>query len=190
MNRRQPTGAAVNPHAITVALDARGLYGPDVDIACGTTEPAVDQWESNWRTPSREQVAKLADLTGFPVEHFYRHTKPPTAVFVCGPRRAVTEGNGPTSSRPDEETVLDQYVGTVLERYLADGAFLIHLDTVYVLAVGYRDAGRDIDWSLQRQRRGARARLAARRGDEYVYPGDLDEPSAAQAAARRRWGPS
>jgi hypothetical protein len=41
----------VVPHAITMALNAHGLYGPEVDRTCGVREPAVDLWEegSCWR---------------------------------------------------------------------------------------------------------------------------------------------
>ncbi|MDF3320228.1 hypothetical protein P3G66_31950, partial [Rhodococcus sp. C3V] len=39
-------------YRITRALDAAELYGPDVDIACGAQEPAVDEWEAGTRYPS------------------------------------------------------------------------------------------------------------------------------------------
>lgn len=54
---------ALAPYRITRALDAAELYGPDVDIACGAQEPAVDEWEAGTRYPSFEQLLALAALT-------------------------------------------------------------------------------------------------------------------------------
>ena len=54
----------VKPWRITLALDAKGLYGPEVDEACGVAEPFVDQWEAGERYPTWEQLQALADLTG------------------------------------------------------------------------------------------------------------------------------
>lgn len=64
------------PARITTALDLRGLYGPEVDEACGVAEPAVDQWEAGEIEPTPEQVARLAELTGFPVAFFYEPVTP------------------------------------------------------------------------------------------------------------------
>lgn len=55
----------VCPTRITMALDLRQLYGPDVDRACKAKEPEVDQWEAGERYPRWEQLCALADLTGF-----------------------------------------------------------------------------------------------------------------------------
>ncbi len=52
------------PHRITMVLDAAGLYGPDVDAACGAQEPDVDNWEAGRLYPTFEQVLALADLVG------------------------------------------------------------------------------------------------------------------------------
>jgi len=73
------------PARITMALDLRGLYGPEVDHACGVAEPAVDEWEAGTRIPSREQVALLAALTDFPVAFFYHPmaAEPLTGFWVC-----------------------------------------------------------------------------------------------------------
>lgn len=60
----------VVPWRITFALDTRNLYGPEVDIACGTEEPAVDEWESGKRYPTLDQLGALAQLTGFPLRFF------------------------------------------------------------------------------------------------------------------------
>lgn len=54
----------VVPAHITIALDAAGLYGPEVDVACGVVEPAVDMWEAGRLYPTWEQIVALAQLTG------------------------------------------------------------------------------------------------------------------------------
>jgi len=54
----------LQPHLITRALDARALYGPEVDIACGATEPDVDLWEAGKLYPAWRQVLLLAELCG------------------------------------------------------------------------------------------------------------------------------
>jgi hypothetical protein len=51
----------IRPWAITLALNARGLYGPQVDEACGTVEPAVDTWD---------ELKALAELTLYPIAFF------------------------------------------------------------------------------------------------------------------------
>lgn len=56
----------VVPSAITRALDMHGLYGPEVDEACGVREPAVDLWEAGKLYPTWEQLRLLAKLTGYP----------------------------------------------------------------------------------------------------------------------------
>lgn len=50
------------PAAITVALDRKELYGPEVDRACGAEEPAVDHWELGILYPTWEQTRLLAEL--------------------------------------------------------------------------------------------------------------------------------
>lgn len=86
----------VVPARITMALDSRGLGGPDVDLACGTWEGNpdgdVDAWEVAEAVPSPVQVAMLAALTRHPVAWFYRPLPPGPLlggpVFVCyGNRR-------------------------------------------------------------------------------------------------------
>lgn len=69
---------------ITAALDLRGLYGPEVDRACGVEEPTVDQWEAGELVPTPEQVDALARLTDFPVAYFYMPMKALTGpMFLC-----------------------------------------------------------------------------------------------------------
>jgi hypothetical protein len=69
------TGKPV-PARITIALDMGGHEGPEVDIACGAVEPAVDLWECGVEQPTAEQVKLLAALTGFPVPWFYQPIEP------------------------------------------------------------------------------------------------------------------
>lgn len=54
----------LRPCRITLALNARGLYGPQVDEACGAAEPDVDLWEAGKLYPTWEQVLLLAKLCG------------------------------------------------------------------------------------------------------------------------------
>lgn len=73
------------PERITLALDIRDLYGPEVDEALGGQEPMVDEWESGERVPTKEQVQAIAWLTDFPVTFFYLPPPPPLAgVILCG----------------------------------------------------------------------------------------------------------
>lgn len=66
----------LRPYLITYALNRRGLYGPEVDAACGTEEPAVDEWEAGVRYPTWEQFKALAALTLYPLGHFLRDANP------------------------------------------------------------------------------------------------------------------
>src|SRR5690349_14012749 len=54
----------VRPYVITQALNARGLFGPEVDVACGAREPDVDLWEAGKLYPTWEQLLLLAKLVG------------------------------------------------------------------------------------------------------------------------------
>jgi hypothetical protein len=94
-----PLGAPVVPVRITVALDARDLYGPKVDRDCGTWEgnPAgdVDAWELGEAVPSREQVRLLAALCEVPVALFYEpltEDERVGVVYICG--RSGPKGGG------------------------------------------------------------------------------------------------
>lgn len=72
------------PSRITCALDACGLYGPEVDEACGVAEPAVDLWESGELVPTYEQIERLAALTGYAVRFFYGEPMPSVeGMFIC-----------------------------------------------------------------------------------------------------------
>ncbi len=54
-------GKAPTPERITIALDMRELYGPEVDRALGGEEPMVDEWESGARVPDLAQIQALAE---------------------------------------------------------------------------------------------------------------------------------
>lgn len=76
---------APTPERITAALNIMNLYGPEVDEACGVKEPTVDMWEAGLLVPTREEIHRLALLTGFPWRFFYQ--PPPTPItggFICG----------------------------------------------------------------------------------------------------------
>lgn len=78
-------GKAPTPERITLALDSRELYGPEVDAVLGGEEPMVDEWESGARVPSLTQVQALAEMTDFPVRFFYQPPpRPVTGGWICG----------------------------------------------------------------------------------------------------------
>lgn len=54
----------LQPYLITRVLDLNGLYGPEVDRACGAEEPDVDLWEAGKLYPTWRQVLLLAKLCG------------------------------------------------------------------------------------------------------------------------------
>lgn len=62
------------PDAATVWLNARGLFGPEVDWACGVEEPVVDLWEAGELYPTWDQILALAKLCDVPVGAFCRPT--------------------------------------------------------------------------------------------------------------------
>ncbi|WP_143765243.1 hypothetical protein [Catenulispora acidiphila] len=66
----------LRPYLITYALDRHGLYGPRVDVACGTEEPAADEWEAGVRYPTWPEFKALAALTLYPLGHFLRDANP------------------------------------------------------------------------------------------------------------------
>lgn len=62
--KRMWAAGLVRPAAITFALDANGLYGPEVDAVCLAAEPDVDMWERGALYPTWEQLCALAAMTG------------------------------------------------------------------------------------------------------------------------------
>jgi hypothetical protein len=56
---------------ITMALNARGEYGPKVDRNLGAEEPTVDWWEEGKAIPTPAQVRRLAEYTEFQLQYFY-----------------------------------------------------------------------------------------------------------------------
>jgi len=72
---------------ITCALDKGQHYGPQVDAALGVlADPpdVVDRWEAGTLVPTFAEVRRLAVMTGFLVEWFYRpELEPIGPVFIC-----------------------------------------------------------------------------------------------------------
>ncbi len=86
-----------NPAMISMLLDARELDAPEVDIACGVVEPAVDLWEEGKLVPTPAQVRALAELTGVHPGLFYEEA-PGGRVFICarsGPNRGCHVADSP-----------------------------------------------------------------------------------------------
>jgi len=75
--RRLWAAGELKPYLITYALDAMGLYGPEVDLVCGAEEPDVDLWEAGKLYPTWEQLVLLAKLVG------------KTPRFLCSPYRPL-----------------------------------------------------------------------------------------------------
>jgi hypothetical protein len=98
------------PARITLALDAIGAEGPWVDEALGGTEPMVDDWEAGKSLPTQEQVERLAEMTGRPVEFFYLaptgQEMKPTRFFICERGRRPQNALTVVESRIDERGVL------------------------------------------------------------------------------------
>lgn len=96
----------VVPWRITAALDLRALYGPQVDEACGVTEPAVDMWEDGQLYPTWEQLQALAELTDFPIRFFTLEYDPipiDATSLLCG----MTEAQLAEWRRDHKEPVLE-----------------------------------------------------------------------------------
>lgn len=77
-----------NRDRITAALDVRGMHGPEVDEALGVNnalDTVVDSWEDGTSVPTEDDIRRLATLTSFAPEWFYRGTLPQLEVaFICG----------------------------------------------------------------------------------------------------------
>lgn len=54
---------------IRICRERLGLSQKQVAIEIGVRPPTVSQWESGIKTPSRENLAKLADLYGVSIEY-------------------------------------------------------------------------------------------------------------------------
>lgn len=83
------------PARITIALDAIDAEGPQVDIDLGGVEPMVDEWEDGTRVPTRAQIERLAEYTGFLPEWFYRPADElggPMRLFICDRGRRGDNG--------------------------------------------------------------------------------------------------
>jgi hypothetical protein len=68
-----------NRDRITVALDLRRMYGPEVDEALGVADAfdtVVDGWEDGTVVPTHDDIRRLAHLTGMLPAWFYAGTLP------------------------------------------------------------------------------------------------------------------
>ncbi|OZF41903.1 hypothetical protein CH292_27235 [Rhodococcus sp. 14-2470-1a] len=79
------------PYRITAALNLANLHGPAVDAALEVREPTVDNWEAGTLRPSPAELDRLAALTGFDVEWFYRPAPNPFVGFLCSRGRGGCE---------------------------------------------------------------------------------------------------
>jgi len=89
-----------NPSRITLALDAAGLWGPEVDRACGVEEPTVDLWESGELVPTREQVEALAKLCGVTPVMLYLDDPPCGPIWICSSDGCERVGEPPPQLEP------------------------------------------------------------------------------------------
>lgn len=89
------------PERITIALDAAGLWGPEVDRALGVEEPTVDLWETGELVPSPDQVRALAKLCGVTPTMLYREV-PPIRGWLCG-SDGCRQVEPPPAPEPAEE---------------------------------------------------------------------------------------
>lgn len=93
--RRKWAEGLVIPAHISVALDAMGLYGPEVDAACGAKEPEVDMWEAGTLYPRWEQVVALAALTGKQPDFFMAPVRT-LSMFETSMRFHLPRGEAPS----------------------------------------------------------------------------------------------
>lgn len=77
---RQWDAGLLVPARITMALDAHGLEGPEVDAAFGVAEPDVDRWEAGELYPTWEQLKALSHMTGMALRFFF--LPPPDPVWT------------------------------------------------------------------------------------------------------------
>lgn len=86
----------VVPWRITIALDAKSLYGPEVDEACDAQEPDVDRWEAGYLYPTWEQLLLLAELTRCTARFFTMHDVQPLPAAATSLRFHVPPKDLPT----------------------------------------------------------------------------------------------
>lgn len=111
----------IQPWVITMALDSVGAEGPWVDEACGTEEPAVDEWEAGTRYPTWEQLLALAELTGM-LPHWFtlKHELPNGGGWICQ-RSGRGRGCKPlTLDEPRVEHFTSAAIARTLEQQSAD----------------------------------------------------------------------
>ncbi|GAA3878678.1 hypothetical protein GCM10022243_49240 [Saccharothrix violaceirubra] len=83
----------VVPAHITMALDAAGLHGPEVDWACGVNEPDVDNWESGLLYPRWEQLLRLAEITSRRPMYFMAPVHQITSIYDTSMRFHLVPGD-------------------------------------------------------------------------------------------------
>lgn len=114
--RRRWAEGLVVPCVITTVLDARELYGPEVDAACHAAEPDVDLWEAGKLYPRWDQLCALAELTGttarFLTELGYPLGVADTSMRFHLPRGERVSLRAPVTRYPDD--VVARCPGTVL----------------------------------------------------------------------------
>jgi len=119
VNSHTHPGPLPVPARITAALDIRELHGDQVDRDLGVwTSPAegwepgtaVDRWEDGTLVPTHAEVLRLAALTAFPADWFYRPVEDfeqqPTRTFLCERRRRPENALTVVDSHIDEHGVL------------------------------------------------------------------------------------
>lgn len=108
-------GTKPNPARITLALDSRGMDGPEVDEALGLMgNTIVDAWEAGEAEPTEVEVRRLATLTSYPPAFFYRDDPPVMGpIFLCARGRRQSGDRG-GNGRPD-------YAGRRVHYGVADG---------------------------------------------------------------------
>lgn len=94
----------LRPYRITMALDARRLYGPEVGVACGAAEPDVDLWEAGKLYPTWEQVLLLAKLTGVT----------PRLLCTRGPDLRISDTSLRFHGYRDEDPIVHAYPAEVV----------------------------------------------------------------------------
>jgi hypothetical protein len=84
----QRWAGTVDPRRITIALDALGLDGPEVDEALGVhnaLDTVVDSWEAGDTAPTLSELRRLCTLTGKILAWFFGATPlSPTSGWACG----------------------------------------------------------------------------------------------------------
>jgi hypothetical protein len=117
----------LSPDRITLALDAKGLEGPEVDAQCLAQEPEVDQWEAGTLYPSWEQTKALAELCGVTPRFLMNRFNDPlgTGVDVRAIRSAKTTLRF-HAKLPDEPPPIERFTeDAICDRMNPDAARVV-----------------------------------------------------------------